>query len=329
MKLNFVTQILESIVHELDAKLVLEPHFRFGGYIEFNNGVRTYYVESAFDINGMGAARLARDKGYTNHFLQSFGFSIPEYQTFPNHVLDKYITSEKSGFDRGREYCVRLGFPIIIKPNDGTKGSDVYKLNSIEEYNHIGKLVFDKNRVVMLQRFVTGNDYRIVVFNNKVVCAYQRIGLQLVGDGESTIWQLLNAKKLIEKLNLEDPRITTKLESYNLTMDSILEKDISIRLLDVNNLSLGGTAIDKSQVISKYFRDIAIQATHQMGLDFCGVDIMTQAIEESDCDYNIIEINSSPGQGNFARLGKEQEQIVKDLYKEILLTIKERKSYSR
>lgn len=325
MKLNFVSRIIESIVDELNATLVLEPKYKFGGYIEFDNGVRTFFVESAFDINPMGASRMAKDKGYTNHFLNSFGFSIPEYDTFANSVLDKYLNLPMSGFQLGRAFCENIGFPLIIKPNDGTKGSDVYKINNHEEYDSVGQTVFEKNRVVMIQKFVAGNDYRIVVFKNEVICAYERKGLEILGDGRSTVMELLEKKKRVEKLNLDDPRIKFKMNSHRISFETVLEEQRKIKLLDVNNLSLGGSAIDKTPLISDYFKEIAIEASQKMGLNFCGVDIMTDSLEDSDCQYNIIEMNSSPGQGNFARLGLKQEKIIKNLYKDILITIKEQK----
>ena len=329
MKDNFVARTIKSLETELNIKVVLEPSYKFGGYIEFDNGIKSYFLETAFDINEMGASRMARDKGYSNHFLKQYGYPIPQYATFGNHILDKYLGLNESGFQLGLKFCYKIGFPVIIKPNDGSKGSGVYKVSNKAEYELKANILLEKTRVMMVQKFVQGNDYRILVFNGKVICAYQRIGLKLVGDGIKTIIQHLENITRIEKLNLQDPRILLTLEEHNLTYESVLPHQEELRLMAANNLSLGGSAIDKTKSISEYFKEQAVNITKQMGLTFCGVDIMTESIESEKTSYSVIEINSSPGSGNFARLGKEQFNIIRNLYADIIKTIKTRKGAYR
>lgn len=331
MHLNFITKKLIGLMPKIGGKIILEPNYQYSGCIIFDDGNRTFYKGSSFDINPHGAVKIAIDKGYANYFLDKFGFNIPTYDTFANEALNEYL-DKKKGIKEGFLFASKLGFPVIIKPNEGTKGTHVYKIHNEVEYFEFANQLFADSKVMLIQKFVTGNDYRIVVFDDKVYCAYQRIPLHIIGNGRDPIATLLKQKtqELKNKqgssaFKLGDKRIQAKLNNENLSYDFVPDKGQLIPLLNLANLSLGGQGVDYTKTISKAYKQLVIDLTKKMGLRLCGIDIMSNSIEGSPDDYSIIEINSAPGHSNFALLGDTQSKIIDNLYVDILIAIKNQK----
>jgi D-alanine-D-alanine ligase-like ATP-grasp enzyme len=164
------------------------------------------------------------------------------------------------------------------------------------------------------------------VLDDRVISAYQRIPLNIVGDGKSTIRRLLVAKQkqfvTADRdtiIRAEDARILENLKRQGFTMRSVLLRDERIYLLDNANLSTGGDAIEATAAVHPMFRDIAIRLTKDMGLRICGVDIMVEGdIAEKPSKYWILEINAAPGLDHYVKTGKAQQKIVEDMYLEVL-----------
>ena len=120
-------------------------------------------------------------------------------------------------------------------------------------------------------------------------------------------------------IKFDDPRIREKLSRDGHTFETILWKDELVYLLDNANLSTGGDSIDVTDSIHESYCDMAIRLTRDMGLRFCGVDIMVDGLIQNPAKiWWVIEINAAPGIDNYASAGKEQQKIVEDLYLEVL-----------
>ena len=193
MREKYVTKNLQRILPEFNAKLILEPEYEYCGCIIFPNGKRTFFNESIFGVNPQSSVRISKDKGYSNFFLKTFGFNIPDYDTFVNEEINKHLIKKK-GKKEALEFCHKIGFPVIIKPNKGAKGRLVYKLNNELDFYHYSERVFRESKTILIQKFVEGNDFRIVVFDRKVYCAYQRTRSRIIGDGKHSILELLKEK---------------------------------------------------------------------------------------------------------------------------------------
>ena len=329
MRLNYVTQRIKQLLPKIGGELILEPQYQYAGCIVFDNGKRSFFKDSSFDVNPQGAVKIAIDKGYTNYFLQRFGFNVPVFDTFASENLN---LKQTKGIQEGYEFALKIGFPVILKPNIGTNGNHVYKVNDRIEYFKNARKILTNSDVMMVQAFATGNDFRIGVFDGKVYCAYQRVPLFLIGNGEDTIFALLKSKeasikksKSINSFNWKDERIQTSLKMRNLSFDTVLAQGEKISLLQIANLSLGGQPIDYTNRISKEYQKLAVDIVQKMGLRFCGIDLMTHSIEGNIGDYSLIELNSAPGLSNFATLGINQEKIVDDLYFDMLNFLKNRR----
>ncbi len=205
--------------------------------------------------------------------------------------------------------CIdRIGFPIVIKPLDGNHGKGA-SINvktwedAVEGLAHAKKY----SRKVIVERFITGYDFRVLVINNRVVAAAQRVPAHVKGDGLNTI------EKLIELEN-QDPRrgyghenvlteitvdrdTTDLLSKMGYTLETIPKKGEVVYLKSTANLSTGGTSIDVTDMMHPENIFLSERISRVIGLDVCGIDIMaenlTQPLKENG--GVILEVNAAPG----------------------------------
>lgn len=332
MKTPFVTDILKKVAPLIGAELLIEPEYGFVGQIRFKNGKKMMFRGSNFNINRLGSVEIARDKGYSSFFLQTFGYRTPEGQTFFSEKLCQNLTVKRN-IDDGFIYAQLLGFPVVLKPNNRSQGALVTKVYNKREYYRVARQIFRKSSVLLVQRFYQGRDYRVVVLDDEVISAYERIPLLVTGDGQSTIRELLERKQqqFIKNgrdtvIDTNDFRIKLKLRRQKLSFESAPQNNESVHLLDNANLSTGGEALDVTRSIHSDFYDLAVNITKDMGLRLCGVDIITNDITLPLEDYVVIEINGAPGLDNYASIGREQSGVVEQLYLKILRGLESDKS---
>lgn len=321
----FLEKILRKVAPKIGAKVLSEPKWGIVCQVTFKNGVKKYSRFNSIDLNSLGSSEVAKDKDYANFFMKNMGYPTIEGRAFCSHIWAKTIKS-KDNINAGYKYAKKLGFPVIVKPNSGSQGIDVALVrNKIEFYKAMNK-VFKNDRMALVQRYVKGNDYRIVVLDNKIISAYQRIPLSVIGDGKLSVRKLLEKKKeefhkLKRDINIEvnDIRIRSKLKFLGKNMNCIPSKGEKIFLLDNANLSSGGDSIDVTNSIHKDFKNIGIKLTKDMGLRICGVDLMVEGdIKHKPAKYWVIEVNSAPGLDHYVTTGKAQQKIVEDMYLQVL-----------
>jgi D-alanine-D-alanine ligase-like ATP-grasp enzyme len=193
--------------------------------------------------------------------------------------------------------------------------------------------IFQSDKVALVQRPVYGKDYRIVVLDDKVISAYQRIPLNVVGDGIRSIGELLarKQKEFVKSgrdtiIRPEDARIAQNLMHQGRTKRSVPKLGEVVYLLDNANLSTGGDSVDVTSEMHQEFKKLAIRLTKDMGLRMCGVDLMVANakggqvgdISKAPKKYWVLEINAAPGLDHYVKTGKAQEKIVEDMYLQVL-----------
>jgi len=322
-----IGRILQKIAPLIGATVLIEPEYRIVIQITFKSGKRIYFRYNTTDLNPMGASEIARDKDYSYFFMGAMGYrTVPGSKTFYSPTWATAIREPSRNIDAGYAHARKLGFPVFVKPNSGSQGVGVSLVHSRREFYWAMRNVFKSDRIALVQKPVHGKDYRLVVLDRKVVSVYERIPLNVIGNGTSTIRQLLGAKqkKFIAssrdtQIKTDDPRIGIKLAHQGLSFKSRPTHGKQIFLLDNANLSTGGDSVDVTERVHPEFRRLAVKLTRDMGLRLCGVDIMVDGdISQKPESYWIIEINSAPGLDHYAKLGKAQTQIVEDLYLEVL-----------
>jgi D-alanine-D-alanine ligase-like ATP-grasp enzyme len=325
MDIPILGELFTKLAPKIGAKIIIEPGWGIVGQIIFKNGRKRYFRYTSLDINTLGASEISKDKDYANFFMKKMG-----YPTIPGEAYysKKWCTAIKSNRDihAAYSYAEKIGFPLIVKPNSGSQGANVTMVNNKKEFYQAMKKIFLSDRIALVQKFVSGYDYRVVVLDNKIISAYQRIPFSIIGDGTSTVKKLI-IKRLNDfiilnrpaKLKVNDPRLGRNLKLQNLNFNSIIKKGEKIFLLNNANLSTGGESIDVTKIIHPDFKKIAINLTKDMGLRLCGVDLMIKGnISSPAKKYWVIEINAAPGLDHYIKTGPEQEKIVEDMYLEIL-----------
>lgn len=319
--------MLQKIAPRIGATVLVEPEWEIVGQITFKSGRHSYFRYNTLDLNPMGGSEIARDKDYSNFFMKAMSYPIvPGSKTFFSDQWGHAIGSPRRNIDAAYRYAVKIGFPVIVKPNSGSQGVGVSLVHNRREFYSAVRAVFKRDRIVLVQQPITGKDYRLVTLDKKLISAYERIPLNVVGDGKSTIGQLLKAKQKQfvassrdTQIKTDDPRIVIKLKHQGLSFRSVPAKGQRVYLLDNANLSTGGDSVDVTENVHPAFKQMAVKLTRDMGLRLCGVDLMIQGdISQKPDKYWVLEINSAPGLDHYAKIGKAQEKIVEDLYLEVL-----------
>lgn len=238
---------------------------------------------------------LASDKELTKKILAENFLPIPEGE----------LVNNEQELNDAIEY---LGFPLVIKPLNGNQGRGIStniqtKENAVLAYQK-AKVVSER---VIVERFIKGMDFRFLVINFKVEAVSRRTPAMIVGDGTSSVQQLIDKvnsdpnrgeghEKILTKINV-DAQTLSILAAKNLSVDSVLPSAEILFLKDTANLSTGGTARDATDVVHPYNLFLAERVARLMNLDICGIDLIAEDITKPINNNNgaILEVNASPG----------------------------------
>ncbi len=238
---------------------------------------------------------IASDKELTKDLLARVGVPVPRGQVI-RHVDEAWAAARS------------VGLPVVVKPKDGNQGKAVsVNLSTREQVERAAELAFDFDRRVIVERYLPGNDYRLLVVNGRLVAAALRRPAQVVGNGRATV------RALVDLLN-QDPRrghghgaVMTRirfdaaavltLEKQGLTWESVPAAGQVVLLRDNSNLSTGGTATDVTDEVHPDNVAIAELAARAIGLDIAGVDVVTPNIRRPMLEQGggIVEVNAAPG----------------------------------
>lgn len=322
---TLVTALIERLAKTMGITVRIEPRWGHVGQIVLPDGRKRYFRNTNFDLNGLGAAEIARDKAYAEYFLRKMGYPVITGEAFYTTRWCRSVGSRR-GPEAAYRYAKRLGFPVIVKPNSKSQGLGVRKVYNKRELLRAIKAFEHNERVFLVQRIVTGHDYRIVVLDGRVISAYERLPLSVTGDGHSTVAQLLRKKQQEFRrigrdtvLKRNDERLTEELKRRRMTWRTMLEKGEKIALLPNANLSTGGDAVDVTTILHPQWATLAQKIARDMNLRYIGIDVMSkETLDHSPASYVIIEVNAAPGLDNYAAMGRRQQRIVEELYRRVL-----------
>ncbi|MDP5339039.1 MAG: cyanophycin synthetase [Nodularia sp. (in: cyanobacteria)] len=287
----------EAIVKEAEKRGIPWTQLSARFLIQMGYGVNQKRMQATMTNNtGILGVELACDKEATKRILAAAGAPVPR-GTVINFLDDLEEAIEYVG-----------GYPIVIKPTDGNHGRgitiDIRTWDEAEAGYEAARLV---SRSIIIERYYVGRDHRVLVVDGKVVAVAERVPAHVVGNGRSTI------ADLVEETN-QDPnrgdghdKILTKIEldrnSYQLlerqgfTINSVPPKGVICYLRATANLSTGGSAIDRTDEIHPENIWLAQRIVKIIGLDIAGLDIVTTDISRPlrEMDAVIVEVNAAPG----------------------------------
>ncbi len=333
MRSQLLMPVLLSAAQKLGLNVLVEPTRGMYGVILFDSGKKFYLKDINFNLNLTVSASLSKNKAATSYFLKQFGYSVPEFTMVYSNEKCERIKSNDTVHE-GLKYAKHIGFPVILKPNNMSQGSFVFKANNENEYLTFISEILSHCDTAQIQKFYSGNDYRIVVLDQKILSAYQRVPFYVVGDGNLSISELIDKKQWSfissgrdTKLTKNDMRLAYKLIQQGLSLNNVPPSGEKIYLQDISNLSVGGETIDLTDKVHASFVELALNLARDMNLTLCGIDIITYDITQSNNgEYTVTEINSATGLDNYAHEGLRQEIYVEKLYLEVLFYIKSKYS---
>lgn len=250
---------------------------------------------SLTDSPGCISVDIAGNKYLTKQLLSSHCIPVPQGEIA--YTEQSAVTAAELA-----------GYPVVIKPYDANQGKGVtLGITGRAEMAQAFKEAISFSRAVIVEKYITGRDFRVLVVGGRVSAVAERIPPFVTGDGLHSI------KKLVERENMnplrgndhEKPLTRIKLDN---TARQVLFKDgrnendtpaagEKVFLRHNGNLSTGGTARDCTAEIHPYNAAIAVKAASLLGLDIAGIDITAEDISRpiTEQDGAVIEINAAPG----------------------------------
>ncbi|BCX06710.1 MAG: cyanophycin synthetase [Fischerella sp.] len=287
----------ESIVKEAEKRGI--PWMQLGArfLIQLGYGVNQKRMQATMtDNTGILGVELACDKEATKRILANAGVPVPK-GTVINFLDDLPEAIEYVG-----------GYPIVIKPLDGNHGRGItIDIQNWEEAEVAYDAARQISRSIIVERYYKGRDHRVLVVDGKVVAVAERVPAHVVGDGRSTIAELIEETNKDPNRGEGHDKVLTKIEldrtSYQLlerqgyTLDTVLAKDEICYLRATANLSTGGIAVDRTDEIHPENVWLAQRIVKIIGLDIAGIDIVTSDISRPlrEVDGVIVEVNAAPG----------------------------------
>lgn len=202
----------------------------------------------------------------------------------------------------------RMGVPVVVKPLDGRQGMGVsLNLTTPEQVVDAFRIAREYSPDVLIEELIAGRNYRVLVVAGKMVAASERLPAHIVGDGSSTIAQLIEQansdprrgeghEKPLTKI-VADAIVLAHLEKCNRTLECVPPVGEVVPLREGINLSTGGTARDVTDDVHPSVRRICERSAQLIGLDICGVDLVLHDIEKPFTQGTgaVIELNAAPG----------------------------------
>ncbi len=241
------------------------------------------------------AVDIASNKEETKRLLQE--------QAIP--VAKGITISSTEGVD---EAIRRVGFPLVFKPLDGNHGRGISiniknREDAVDAYEFAARI----SRKVIVERYVTGYDFRVLVIDNKMVAAALRDPAHVKGDGTSTVQQLIDIENTDPRRGYGHENVLTLitvdrdtldlLEKKGYTLDTVPAAGEKVFVKSTANLSTGGTSVDVTDHVHPQNIFICERISKIIGLDICGIDIMAENLTEplTETGGVVLEVNAAPG----------------------------------
>ena len=285
-----------SIVNAAIARGIPFRRLTEGSLVQLGWGSKQRRIQAAeIDATSAIAESIAQDKELTKKLLHAAGVPVP---------LGRPVTSAEDAWAAAQE----IGLPVVIKPRDGNQGKGISVNISTKE----GVMLAYKTAVsfrddVLVERYLPGSDFRLLVVGNKLVAAARRDPPLVIGNGKNTVRELVEQVNAdprrgeghatsLTKIRLDDIA-KNRLKEQGLDENSVPAKGTRVILRNNANLSTGGTATDVTYDVHQEVAARAIAAAQMVGLDICGVDVVCESVLHpmEEQSGGVVEVNAAPG----------------------------------
>lgn len=274
------------------------PYFRLnsGSLVQLGYGSKQRRILTAeTDRTSAIAESIAQDKELTRKLLSSAGIPVPKGCP---------VKDAQEAWETAQE----LGLPVVVKPQFGNHGRGVTtNLLTQAEVTSAYENAHSEESTVVVEKYIEGDDYRLLVVGDRLVAAARREPAQVVGDGKSTVRELVaevnkdprrsDGHSTVMSFITLDPVAEAVLSQQGFTPQSVPPQGHIVLIRRNANLSTGGTACDVTDMVHPEVAARAVEAARIVGLDIAGVDVIAKDISVSLEAQNggIVEVNAGPG----------------------------------
>ena len=285
-----------AIVAAATARGIPYRRLTQGSLVQFGWGSKQKRIQAAeTSFTSAIAESIAQDKELTKKLLHAAGVAVP---------MGRPVQDADDAWAAAQE----IGLPVVVKPRDGNQGKGIsVNLSTEEQIKNAFTLAEEFRDDIMVERYLPGHDYRLLVIGDKLIAAARRDPPLVIGDGVSTV------RQLVELVN-KDPRRSdghatslTKIRFDEIALarlalqgfqaDSVPPRGVRVILRNNANLSTGGTATDVTDDVHPELAACAVAAAQTVGLDICGIDVVCATMLKplEDQGGGIVEVNAAPG----------------------------------
>lgn len=274
------------------------PHMRLNKHslVQLGHGVNQKRIRATIaSTTGNIAVDIACDKEETKNLLGAAEIPVPRGTT---------IYTEEDLHNAIEKY----GYPLVIKPIDGNHGKgNTTNITNIEQALLAFESAKKYSRSVIIEKFITGFDFRILVIDYKFVAAARRTPACVIGDGEHNVNELIQIvnsdprrgyghEKVLTQISI-DQYTHKMLAEQDITLSDVPEKGRMVVLKTTANLSTGGTSDDVTEEVHPANVIMCERIARIIGLDICGIDIMAENLSTPVVENGgaILEVNAAPG----------------------------------
>ncbi|MBX3621746.1 MAG: cyanophycin synthetase [Rhizobacter sp.] len=308
-----------AIVQAAAARGIPWRRLTEGSLVQFGWGRHQHRIWAAeVDQTSAVSEAIAQDKELSKQLLRAAGVPVP---------VGRPVADEADAWAAALE----VGLPVVVKPQDGNQGKGItVNVTSREGVERAYKAAAEIGHV-MVEKYLAGSDYRLLVVGDRLVAAARREPPVVLGDGELSVAELVakvNADPRrgdghatsLTKIRIDDIAIAL-LAQQGLTPDSVPARGQRVVLRNNANLSTGGTATDVTDDVHPEVAERAISAAQMVGLHVCGVDMVCESVLKplEEQGGGIVEVNAAPGlrmhlSPSYGRARNVGEAIVNHLY---------------
>ena len=243
------------------------------------------------------AVDIASDKKMTNQLLAAAGLPVPRSEV----VRDADAAVAAAG---------RIGYPVVTKPLDGNHGRGVGLNLRDEKAVRVGferALEQSRDGRVVVETFVQGSDYRVLVVGGRMVAIAERVPAHVIGDGEHTVRELVEITNQDPRRGIGHEKVLTRIaiddkaeefvKEQGFALDGVPPDGEQVLLVATGNMSTGGISIDRTLEAHEDNVEIAEEAARVVGLDVAGIDFLAPDITHPvrETGGAIVEVNAAPG----------------------------------
>jgi cyanophycin synthetase len=285
-----------AIVEEARRRNIPVRRLNAGSLVQLGLGRHLQRIQAAMtDRTSAIAVEIAQDKNDTKRVLENVGLRVP-YGGVARTVEGAVAIAEETGF------------PVLLKPLDASQGRGISaRLDDAEAVREAWPASAAMGPRVVVERWVDGRDYRVLVVGGCVVACAERVPAHVVGDGASSVRELIEIANRDPRRGVGHSGVLTRLPAdeqtaqflarSGRTFDSVPTTGERVFLRATANLSTGGTSIDRTEEVHPDNATACQIAANVVGLDIAGVDVLSPDISVPFRENGavIIEVNAAPG----------------------------------